>query len=633
MPEALDIKDLRGDLSDEDLINNVRRDKEASESFLSSSVHARWEEAIKLWQRRHLTTPKPNRAKLFMPKPRNIVERIKAGLLDAFFSSEDFASIQPGRKNVPDDVFGAKVRQAYLNYRLSGHNIPWFQICYSAFDDLGVHNLCVARVGWVKEFEILRGIENVPISNPGTGQPMIGEDGQPLTEEQERTFEQLVKDEPEILLRAPERMWVDPRVDWTNVYAGQYVIEQDFIPLQKLKQMADSDPLINLDEIENIGSPQKYTDTVVNQRYNQTTPQHFDDLDRVEIEVWRYWYKIGSTWWLAWTREDQGVIRRAQKNPFALKTPNYVFGFHVPESHLMYSDSVLNVHKDHFVAKNGIVNQRFDNVALILDKHAIVSEEAQADPGSLINRRAGGYTVVKGDVREAIAWDEIPDISASAYNEEVLIDRSIEEGAGVSDQSQGLTPATDELATQSVIRRQERDKKEAVNIRIVAATFIIPVIEMFLALADQFENDLQVLQIVGATLGIGEGDDNLPDLLKIKGQYSVKVNAGIGTVTNDIKIVQLQKAIQDVAANFGPLATLPLWKDYLPLVGVSNVNEVLQAINQATQIDRLLALLNRAQGGASGQQGAGRRRQPQGSERQTGERDTLRRQIQGRQAG
>src|SRR3990167_7647774 len=125
-----------------------------------------------------------------------------------------------------------------------------------------------------------------------------------------------------------------------------------------------------------------------------------------------------------------------------------------------------------------------------------------------------------------------------------MLNRDIEESAGVTDQSQGISERGKELATQSVIRQQNVNKKEAVNIRIVSQTMVIPAMEMLLALADQYESSQTVMQIIGAGMGItpevmmqmyGNANDDIPNLFQIKGQYNVRVYAGLGMVTKDAK--------------------------------------------------------------------------------------------------
>ena len=89
MPDEFEIEDIRGDLDSETLITRLRRDWQAAQNHLTSNVHAAWTDAIKLFKGQHLETPKAGRSKLFLRKPRNVSERIKAGLLEAFFSTPD----------------------------------------------------------------------------------------------------------------------------------------------------------------------------------------------------------------------------------------------------------------------------------------------------------------------------------------------------------------------------------------------------------------------------------------------------------------------------------------------------------------------------------------------------------------
>lgn len=571
-----------GNLGREELLYRVNRDWQASKTFYESDREALYQEAMKLWQGEHLKTPRPGRSQLFVRKPRAIVEQIKAELLEAFFSGEDFASVEPARQDVPADILKAKVWQAYVNYRLRGHNIPWYQLCHASFDDLGVFNIACLNIEWVLKADTRLTTEQAAVTNPATGEPLMGDGGNPMMSEMERQSLEIVKDEPEIRLISPERIRADYRFDWTSQDRVQYLIHQDFVLYQDLVNLARVDRMIDLDQVE-LSAEDQHRDLVSTQRFKATTPHLFNDPDRILIEIWKYWYRVGEQWWFAWTYQDQRQIRKPESNRYKHGKPPYVFGFLVPESHRLLSDSTLNIHRDYFVALNGLRNQRFDNVALILNRHAIVSEDAQIDMMSFLNRRPGGATTAKGDAQKAVMWDEIPDIRASAYNEETILDRDLQESTGVTAIRQGITERDDELATQTVLRERKANIKGAVNIRVAAHTLIQPTIEMLIQLAEQYETDMTIMQIVGAALGLGGRDDLIPKLFEIQGQYAVQVYAGLGSLSRDVKLAQIDRAIATMSKLYGPLAALPLIPEYLPLTGVKNTKAVLSTLEAIIQ--------------------------------------------------
>ncbi len=290
----------------------------------------------------------------------------------------------------------------------------------------------------------------------------------------------------------------DTIITWINPY-DQMVIHDDFMTYQELIAAAEVDPLIDLDAVE-FANQDQYNNPVTSQRMHGVTPVAFDDPDRANIPVRGYWYLVGSKWWVAWIYNNAKVIRKPQANPNAHGKPPYVIGFLHPESHTGLTESVLNVNKDSFVALNGIRNQRFDNVALILNKHAIVRSDANADIASLMNRRPGGVTSVDGDVRTAIGWDEVPDVAASGYLEENRLERDLDEATGLPDLKKGIREQQDELATQSLIKNEAANKKGSVNTQVMKVTFYIPIIEMLIALGRQHETDEKVMAIVGARM-------------------------------------------------------------------------------------------------------------------------------------
>lgn len=572
----IEIEDIRGNLDNDALLIRVDRDSQAAKSFVESRTEHLRIEAKKLWQGVHLVTPRAGRSKLFIRKPRAIIETIKAELIDIFFSGDEFAKLEASRPNIPEDEISTSLWQLWLNYRLDGKPIKWFQTIHSAIDDLGVDNIAVAHVDWKLEVEVLKYKERVPVINPENNQPLIGTDGQPLIEEEDKEFKQTIKDEPFVELVQPERMLLDPRINWINPY-GQFLIHVDIMTYQELVAAAEIDRLIDLTAVD-FASQDRYNNPVTIQRMSNITPAAFDDPDRAEIEVWKYWYLVGSKWWVAWTYRNAAVIRKPKANPNEHGKPPYVIGFLTPESHMGLTDSILNVNKDYFIALNGNRNQRYDNVALILNKHAIVSEDANVDMASLLNRRAGGVTTAHGDIRKAIVWDEVPEISASAYNEETILERNLDEATGLPEPRKGLTPAQDELATQSLLKDEAANKKGSVNARVMTESFITPIIEMLIALGRQHETDEKVMHIVGARMGLEEKNDLIPSLFQIEGQFFVKVNAGVGSVSKDLRLRQTDAAISRLTKLFGPFAALPLLREYLALLGITNINQTIETI-------------------------------------------------------
>lgn len=609
--QALEELDIRGKLPDTQLTDNYLRDRDSAKQFFEAEVQQKWWDALKHWQGKHLKTPIKGRSKLFIRKPRAISARIQAGLLDAFFANPDeLISVTPGRKTVQQpivdpatgepaidpntgqpavqqvpspDVAAARIRQAYLNYRLT-KTIPWFQLVHSASDDLSVFNVAVFAIDWVKRIEKYEITEEETMVDPMTGQPMIDQmTGQPqMRQMPPRTEELILQNEPRVRLIVPEYIRVDPRVDWINPFDGQFFIHDDFTYFQELAQLAEGDPLIDMDNVSASPSVSRSNGPqgVIDQQRRNFSWEQFEDPDRKEILVGRYFYKVAGKWWIAWLDGDGRILKRPDMVREALGKPGYVIGVLEPESHVLYGDSKLTQLQDYFIFKNTWRNMRLDNAARIMNRHTIVSNDANADLVSLANKRPGGITTVDGDVRAAIAQEEISDISSSGYNEETMVDRDLEESS-VTDISQGLTPQTKELATQTVAREQHANIKEAVAIRIVAETLIRPAAEMILALAEDHESDESIMQIAGEMAGIVMPDDNIPSLADIKGQYQVKVRAGLGTVNRATKLQNFDAGFQRIVGTYGPVAGIPMVRDLLNQLGVTNVDEVLEYIKQS----------------------------------------------------
>lgn len=598
--EQFELEDLRGELADDVLISNLRKDNQAWEEHFTAQAQTQWDEAIKLWQARHLQSPRAGRSKLFIQKPRSGVRRINADLLDAFFSSPDYVTVKPGRDKRSDDVMAARVRQIYLNHVYSSNPINWFKICFSAFDDGCVLNVIAAEVSWIKEIDRIEFTQNTPILNPVTGEPLIDPDaGGALMDSVKKTMEILIRDEPQVRLIPPDRIGFDPRVSWEDIYAGQFIIHKDPMLYQELLKIAKTDSKIDKEALLKAVSYHRLNTNIVAATRGESG-YTFDDPARKEIDVWKYYYKVMGKWWAAWLNGSLSVLRKPESISDKHGLPPIILGFLDPESHKVYSPSKVHQNRDNFVQLNGIRNQRMDNVARIMNQHAIVSRDKNVDLASLVNRRPLGYTLCDGDPRDAVFYEQIPDLKASSYNEETIVDRDIQELFGVNDLSQGVDSSrSNELATQSVIRQENMNKKSAVNVRMIAESFIVPVSRRVLQLADEHVSLETLLEIVGAdepmtayiTAAYGQADDEAPTMAAIRGQYSVKVYAGLGFFSKDASLKNYDIAFQRILSAYGPDATVPMLEEYLMLLGVKNASEVVARAEQTLELTRIITAL------------------------------------------
>ena len=93
---------------------------------------------------------------------------------------------------------------------------------------------------------------------------------------------------------------------------------------------------------------------------------------------------------------------------------------YVPVNGQFYGRGIPEMLKDLQEITNEIVNQRLDNVALVLDKKFGVIESAMVDPNDCTLEPGGGSMIrLDGkkvrDVREALMQIDIPDVTKSAY--------------------------------------------------------------------------------------------------------------------------------------------------------------------------------------------------------------------------
>ena len=80
------------------------------------------------------------------------------------------------------------------------------------------------------------------------------------------------------------------------------------------------------------------------------------------------------------------------------------------------------------------INQRADNVDLVLNKRYYIKRGAKIDTAALMRNTPGGG-VVMDDIQKDIRTESTPDVTSSSYAEQDRLDVIMDEAAGSSGQS------------------------------------------------------------------------------------------------------------------------------------------------------------------------------------------------------
>lgn len=170
-----------------------------------------------------------------------------------------------------------------------------------------------------------------------------------------------------------------------------------------------------------------------------------------------------------------------------------------------------------------IVNQRLDNLKLILNRMWILNVQSNLSPGQ-VKSVPGAVMPVQGDPNQALIPVQTQDVTGNAYNETDYIDRLIQTVSGVTDFGKGVGSSglNDTATGVSIVSEAAKSRSEAKLKRIRNA--IAWLVKMFLSLNGQFITEKQWVRI----LGPGKKYD-WKEIKKeaFKGSYDVRVKGNM----------------------------------------------------------------------------------------------------------
>ena len=275
-------------------------------------------------------------------------------------------------------------------------------------------------------------------------------------------------DSPIIKHRPLENIRLDPKIipSQKSPWEGEFVIDTSFASFDSLKQ---NDKFFNLSQVNDKvtkKSPTQDNSSIVRQAYDTSLAlgmEGVEERDRQSdmVVVDEYWGMVPrriltgqrkqgysgtdlKDYVLAQVIMAEGVVIFASESPYE-KIPYDVFRCY-PRTNFYYGIGVPELIRDLQRVLNGIVNQRMDNVSLILNR-MWKYRAGMVNPKLLVSR-PGGAVPVTGDVRGSLEPIETPDVTQSSYAEQQNIGEYIQKSTGAADIFFGTTNKFNETATE-----------------------------------------------------------------------------------------------------------------------------------------------------------------------------------------
>jgi hypothetical protein len=456
----------------------------------------RWKKYYKLYRSYRDSTAYPFKSNVFVPYIFSIVESVVPKMLGTIFNTRPIIAVQP-RKGASIDL--ATVMERLLEYQLDDENLEFFTKILEFFKECAIYGTSFMKV--------------IPRFNDDDLASFSYIDVEPID---------LFNIFPDYRAKSVRRM--------------KYIIQlsyMDYDELNKLQRQGF---------YKNVGQVEQYVESMINvdsyKRERLTDVGILDeygfDAKRKIVEVLEYWdeekiYTIGA----------RKVILKEEDNPFSGLLP-FIMARYIPVQHELYGIGIPEVAETLQDELNTVRNQRMDNVNLIINRMFIANKYADIDFDQLVSYP--GNVILTNDVT-AIQPLDTRDITKSAYQEEEIIKRDIDNAVGEYEYSRGALPPRKETATGIVRLQQAASVRFDTVVKMLEFTVIRQIARMFLWLDYQFLEKEHLKSILGeadyAKLGAEQFYSMPPE--EILKAYHFQP---MGSATTAIKEVRIQQIMQ-----------------------------------------------------------------------------------------
>jgi hypothetical protein len=503
-------------LSDDEWLKRGSEAFRTSTTYIDANFRKEWEDGIAMFGNKHpassqFNSPaKAKMSKLFRPKTRALVRKNEAAAALAFFSNTDVTSISALDPTNPQSVVGAELMKEVLNYRL-GVSINWFRILIGAFQDAQTVGVVISEQTWAYEKR----------------------DGK------------VIKDHPEVILVPVEQFRIDPSARWDSpIESSPYLIHLKPMYVGEVREMIKAGNWFDVSDEELLGATKSTPDTTAQVRDYRTQPvRAITDYETVWVQ--RHIHRLNGVDYEFYTLGTSAMLTSPKlltESVFHGKRP-YVMGVSVIESHKTIPTSLVNLGKDIQEEANIVVNQRLDNVKLVMNKRWIAKRGANVDYQSLLRNVPGAITEVDdlNDVRS----EGFQDITGSSYMEQDRINVDYDDLMG--NFSAGSVQTNRQL--NETVGGMEMLKSPAMLqteylLRTFVETWVEPVLRQLILLEQAYETDERILNIAGQKAQLFQrfGVDNATDEL-LQQELQLKVNVGMGATDPVQKVNKLVSGI------------------------------------------------------------------------------------------
>jgi len=487
-----------------------------------SSYSKRWVDAIKsikgiFPEEEKARSDVRKRNKLFFRKTWAVRWRMMASLYQAFLRDRESFKIS-GRDDL-DDPRKARVLHNMVKYRIDElfNKASLFLKILWGFLNIFDMGLCCAKIFWDTEND--------------RPEVTIYPNEQAFPDLKAETKEEM---EYFIFENYKSLDWIKARYEIDE--ETEEMLTEEAIPesqVRAARYMDTQDPLQNPSEKE-YPEPGRYLDS---------EKEKHGGL----YKIWEVFYKEDGKIMLAVTCSNKVVLQEPKKSPYGDRYP-VALGVCLTEANKIIGEDFPTPLKGPQDSFNFICNARKDNLALLLNKGAIVSRFGQVDLKSLMHARPN--RIIMANEPDAVKWEDPPDVTQTAYIEAAADEKMMEEMSGIVDAKQG-TMSGSQKATTAQINLQESNAKIDLFTAIIGETFVKEIYLQIAYLIQKFDNDKKIIRIANERLrrsmaeetGYTYGPEN--DVYKFDDfDADCKITVGSSNAGRAVEVQQIMLAME-----------------------------------------------------------------------------------------
>ena len=501
-----------------------------------------------------------DRANLHIPKVFAHIETIVPRIVAATLSRRPWVAVKPRE---PGDELGADMNQKLFEYQAERQDL--FSKLVGYYKEALIYGTAVAKIPWRYETKTRRVLErqDFQIALPGGAVLNLSRlfRLEPVYVEVEKEI--VVWDDPWFEHIDLFDFYPDP--DGKSIEDMKWCIHRSFASLEELK---GAGIYSNLDEVQELGA---YSgDRGIDLRLSEIGRGGGRTSDKRSrpIEILEYWEDDRVV-----AIANRAVVIRDEENPYWHMQKPFIAMRDTPVPHEFYGIGTVEPIRYLQEEKNARRNQRMDNVTLALQRMFIASRNAEINPADLKWRPGGVIWVSSENISEAIQPITIPDVTASSVQEELMIDRDMDDATGASEFARGHMPTRGATATEIEQLAMATSARVDLKVRLMAYEGLRQIARHWVALNQQFMRQPRAIRITGRNEWITVRPED------IAGEYDfIPAAANVESFANRDKI--RSDIIQVLGLSANPVDSQiidrrELWKRFLELSDVGDPESLL----------------------------------------------------------